>query len=236
MSAFRFSVRQILIALVLISISRPFLVTAWGQLVENILFSFLLISSLMAVGSGKKELVISLILILPAISSRWLTQLFALQPNDVFPVICVTLALGLVIWQMLRFVIRTRKVDGDTLCAGISVYLLLANIWSFFYLLTERFVPASFRFPGLPGHGTQLTPDEASYFSFCTITTAGYGDIIPTSPHARSLATLESTAGVLYMAILIGRLVALHLANQRAALQLKEDLNALNGPMRGRGR
>jgi len=213
----RFSVRQILIALVLLLISRPFLLTTWGHWVDSILFSFLLVSSLMTVGVGRIELALSLTLILPALCFRWISPLLSLSPNDPFPIICLTLALGLAIWQMLRFVLRTRQVNGDTLCAGISIYLLLATIWTNFYLLIEHFVPGSFRFPGLTGHPAQLTPDEASYFSFCTITTAGYGDIIPSSPHARSLATFESTVGVLYLAILIGRLVALHLASQTLA-------------------
>jgi voltage-gated potassium channel Kch len=53
-------------------------------------------------------------------------------------------------------------------------------------------------------------PSELTFFSFVTLTTVGYGDIIPWSPHARSLAMLEAVTGIMYPAVLIGRLVGLH--------------------------
>jgi len=46
------------------------------------------------------------------------------------------------------------------------------------------------------------------YFSLVTLTTLGYGDIVPVRPFARSLATLEAAAGILYIAITVARLVA----------------------------
>ena len=165
-------------------------------------------------GVKRRELFLSLVLILPALTFRWLNQILPLRPHNPFPLICLTLAFGFTIWQLLRFVVRARRVNLDVLSAGISVYLLLGQVWGFLYLLLDRFVPGSFLFPGLSGHPKTLGPDDAVYFSMCTITTAGFGDIIPASPHARSLATLESTTGVLYLAVLISRLVTLHLAGQ----------------------
>jgi len=214
--AFRFSVRQILLSLILLFIARPFLEAPQGRIIETILFSFILLSSLMAVGARGRELFLSLILILPALTFRWLSHFFPLPRRDLMPLICLALAFGFTIWQLLRFVGRARRVNLDILCAGISVYLLLGQIWALFYLLVDRSVPGSFLFPGLSGHPKTLGPDDAVYFSMCTITTAGYGDVIPASAHARSLATLESTTGVLYVAVLISRLVTLHLADQVA--------------------
>ncbi|HSG29750.1 MAG TPA: ion channel, partial [Candidatus Krumholzibacterium sp.] len=51
------------------------------------------------------------------------------------------------------------------------------------------------------------------YFSFSTLTTLGYGDLIPVSTTARSLAIIEAVAGVLYIAIIISRLVGIFIAN-----------------------
>jgi hypothetical protein len=50
------------------------------------------------------------------------------------------------------------------------------------------------------------------YFSFATLTTLGYGDIVPTSPVSRMLASVEAIAGQLYLAVLVSRLVGLHIA------------------------
>jgi hypothetical protein len=49
------------------------------------------------------------------------------------------------------------------------------------------------------------------YFSFVTLTTMGYGDIVPRSDIARSLVVLEAVAGQIYLVALVGRLISLSL-------------------------
>ena len=53
------------------------------------------------------------------------------------------------------------------------------------------------------------------YFSLTTLTTTGYGDIVPVDPFARSLANLEAVIGPFYLAITVARLVTLELADRR---------------------
>ena len=53
------------------------------------------------------------------------------------------------------------------------------------------------------------------YFSFTTLTTTGYGDIVPLDPFARSLANLESVIGPFFLAITVARLVTMELAERR---------------------
>jgi len=50
-----------------------------------------------------------------------------------------------------------------------------------------------------------------------TLTTVGYGDVLPVHPVARSLAILEAVTGPLYLAILVARLVSLTAAPARGA-------------------
>jgi hypothetical protein len=64
------------------------------------------------------------------------------------------------------------------------------------------------------------------YFSFSTLTTAGYGDIVPIHPLARALANLEAITGQLYIVLLIGRLLSLHLAQESAAPAAADDPRA----------
>jgi len=157
------------------------------------------------------EMGIGLVLIVPAFAFRWLTHILSLQPTEPVPLICFSLAIAFTIWQMLRSVLRAERVDGDVLCAGISIYLLLGQLWSNLYLLLDRFSANAFLFPALPEHASRLSGDDAIYFSMSALTTAGFGDIVPRSPVARSFSTLESAVGVLYLAVLMGRLVAMHL-------------------------
>ena len=54
---------------------------------------------------------------------------------------------------------------------------------------------------------------QLRYFSFATLTTLGFGDILPRSPAARTLATLEAVTGQIYLTVLIARLVGLHIVH-----------------------
>ena len=53
------------------------------------------------------------------------------------------------------------------------------------------------------------------YFSFATLTTTGYGDIVPVDPFARGLASLEAVLGQFYIAVTVARLVTLELDERR---------------------
>jgi hypothetical protein len=57
------------------------------------------------------------------------------------------------------------------------------------------------------------------YFSYTTLTTAGYGDVLPISWWARSLANIEMITGVLYITIIMARLVSLYTTNKQGAVQ-----------------
>lgn len=218
----RFSIRQLLVCLVLLLVVRPiFEGSATGRVIESLLFTFVLISSLMAVGVSHWETGLGLFLIIPAFAFRWLTHILPLQPTEPVPLICFSLAIAFTIWQMLRSVLRAERVDADVLCAGISIYLLLGQLWSHLYLLIDRFSANAFLYPALPDHAPRLSGDDALYFSMSALTTAGFGDIVPRSPVARSFSTLESAVGVLYLAVLMGRLVAMHL--QLAMTAAKTD-------------
>lgn len=79
----------------------------------------------------------------------------------------------------------------------------------FSYLLVARADPDAFAFTAGPAAGQSLQLHNAFYFSFITLSTVGYGDIIPVSNVARMLAAMEAITGTLYVAVIISRLVAL---------------------------
>ena len=59
-------------------------------------------------------------------------------------------------------------------------------------------------------------PSNFIYFSFVTLTSTGYGEIVPVDPIARSLCNIEGIIGQLYPATLLARLVSLGIASRRA--------------------
>ena len=111
---------------------------------------------------------------------------------------------------VLRRVLQTEHVTGDTLCGAIAVYLMIGLTWSLVHVLAEHLHPGSYR---IATTGMLHTPaKELLYFSYVTLATLGYGDVVPVTDGARSLAVLESLCGTIYMAILVARLIGLHLS------------------------
>ena len=106
--------------------------------------------------------------------------------------------------------LRTDEVTGDEIYGAVSVYILLGFVWGLAYGLLELVRPGSIRSAGGP-----LRPGDFMYFSFITLMTVGYGDMSPAGPVARSLAIVEAMVGVIFIAVLIGRLVGLHAGTRR---------------------
>ena len=98
-----------------------------------------------------------------------------------------------------RYVLRTH------LYTAVSVYLLLGMTWFALYCAIDAAYPGSFQYSNNVVANRQ---SELLYFSLITLTTIGYGDILPLNGEARMLAALEGVIGVLYVAITVAILVS----------------------------
>ena len=106
------------------------------------------------------------------------------------------------------------KLSGNRIVGAICVYLMLGVIWALMYSLLEALVPGSFA--GLTENATDSGWDpDWVYFSFVTLTTLGYGDILPLSFSARSLAYFEAIVGQFYLAVLVAGLVGAYLSERQ---------------------
>jgi Ion channel len=99
---------------------------------------------------------------------------------------------------------NSRSVAQAQLYTAVSIYLLLGLLWTTLYLAIDAFYPGSIRIGSLPAD----RQTELLYFSLITLSTIGYGDIVPLSGEARILAALEGVTGVLYIAITVALLVS----------------------------
>jgi Ion channel len=106
---------------------------------------------------------------------------------------------------MCQYMLRDTRATIDELFAAAAAYMLLALAWSMTYWSIEFLNPGAFIVtnPMLPERRIWF---EFLYLSMTTLTTTGYGDIVPVSSAARSAVLLEQFVGVLYVALVISRL------------------------------
>jgi hypothetical protein len=206
----RFTSVQLLVALALLFFFFPFVEEVkGGDIIVSILLSLVLLCAVLAVADRKRVLVIAVALAIPAIAGRWISHF---RPDLVPPPVFLTAGLVLiafVVANLLRFVLRAPSVNMDVLCASISAYLMLGLLWTVAYWLVDQLNPEAFAFNTSEGRQS-ISGFNAFYFSFVTLSTVGYGDITPVSKVARMLAAMEAMTGLLYVAVLIARLVAIY--------------------------
>jgi len=107
----------------------------------------------------------------------------------------------------LRFAMRARHVDHEHVYAALSAYLLAGVFCGLLHHEIERAWPGSFVAWGEPL--VDFSIGTAIYFSFVTLATLGYGDIVPRSEVARGVAIVEAVAGQLYLAVMVARLISI---------------------------
>lgn len=208
----RFSTVELLIALGLLFVSLPFVEEIkGGDLILSVLLSLVLLSAVVAVASRRGAFIVALLLLIPAIAGRWINHF---RPDLIHPAVFLVAGLALVAFvvaNLLRFILRAPSVTLEVLCASLSAYLMLGLMWTLAYWLVDQLTPEAFSFNTNKGTRS-MNGFTGFYFSFITLSTVGYGDITPVSKIARWLAALEAMTGLLYVAVLIARLVALYSA------------------------
>lgn len=112
----------------------------------------------------------------------------------------------------IRSLLASTRVTTDTLAASLCGYGFLVAAWAAAYSLLEVLQPGTFIYPEIAGLERQMRfglgeSATALYFSFVTMTTLGYGDIIPATDSSRLLAAMQAFLGQAYIAILIAKLV-----------------------------
>jgi voltage-gated potassium channel len=207
---FRFSLSSFLGALVLNLLISPFVdQLRGGTLIETMLMTLVLLCAVLSIAGGRGALV-GVVLVAPAGIGEWI--------NYWQPELLIYLAargagllfIGFVVVQLLRFILYAPRVDSEVLCAAIAGYLLSGLAWSLAYALLSRLDPSSFVFTLGPKSDQSMNGFTGLYFSFITLSTVGYGDIVPVSEVARMLAMVEAMFGMFYMTLLIARLVSLY--------------------------
>lgn len=207
----RFSFSQFLTALILLFLTGPYVQQLeYGRLIETALTTLVMLSAILAIGGRGGSLVAALLLALPLFASQWIHHCVPFFLPEWIRIVAGIAFIGFVAARLLNFIFQMRKIDAESICAAISAYIMIGILWGMFYSLVELMQPGAFVFTAGPSESRAMTPMNGIYFSFVTLATIGYGDIIPVSSTARMMAIMEATSGMFYVTVLISRLVSLY--------------------------
>ena len=202
----------LLIAVLCYLLAFPFLQPFFRfRLLLSLTLTFLLISAVYAVSEQKKPAAIAFACVLAVVWGmlQWASDMVGGPALQIADSIIAIIFLSYIIYNALLFFGGSSKIDFNIVIASIVVYLLLALVWAESYNLIEIVSPGSFNFAVvIPGAGAS----RFTYFSFITITTLGYGDIIPATNLARAVSMLEAFVGQTYLVVLVARLVGMQIA------------------------
>jgi hypothetical protein len=184
--------------------------SAIGQIAQDVLLSLILLSGVVEASTNSKEFAFITLVALVVITVRWVGWLsptgLSLPVRDV----ATLLALVLLAVVIAMKVFASHTVTKDRISGAIVFYILAGLVWADAYQLIMLYVPRAFA--GISTLEGAVDRSTWVYFSFATLTTVGYGDIVPVAPIARSLSNLEALIGQLYPAIVLARLVSLQVA------------------------
>ena len=197
--------------LILFAISLPLvseggigsLILRWGT-------AGIMMASVFAASSRIRYLIPAVVLALPALSTQ-VAEPFGDWTGHVR--LGFTTALMFYTAMLVLVSILRERITGDAILGGISVYLLIGIAFGFLHAWNEMAVSGSYQGATLstfPGEPDVRTMGLFLYFSIVTMTTLGYGDIVPATQAARMLCAVEAVVGQLYVAIFIARLVAMY--------------------------
>jgi len=204
----------LLLTLLFLIVVAPSIRFGMPWLVVELMFDLILLSGVYSVGPGRHNWPF-LVMTMVTLGARWSELLLDFSVLDVTALALTAIWLCYAISIIVTHLFQTRDVTLDTILGAVVTYLLAAVAFGVVFQIIETRSPGSFS--GLPddmGNRGEVS-STMLYFSFVCITTMGYGDIVPISNLARPLAVLEGVFGQLYLAVMIARLVGLHLVSGR---------------------
>ncbi len=193
---------------------------ALGELISLMLFGIASLVAVFAV-SDKRAVRFTCAALFSLFTAFYLLEMWLAHPAVAVTQYVVGIGfLAYVIAFATIFFFHTPRVTQNTLFSAVSTYLMMAIAWAMAYTLIAYADPRAFNLPDGDATGFSIFQGRDGfaatpmYYSLVTLTTLGYGDITPATGPARMVSAMQAVVGQLFIAIVVARLVGLHLINQ----------------------
>jgi voltage-gated potassium channel len=214
----------LLVALLMLLIIYPVLHDVFdAQIVVDVLVTLVFLAALQVVFTRGHLRALALLLGIPTLVGVWTGYFLPGLPRMPLAItfhVLAVLFFAFTIATILRAIHRESSVSADSIYGAFCGYFLAGMAFGHLYCVIELAIPGSFR--GDADFMTQLQTEHhrhflLSYFSFITLTTVGYGDVVPARATARALAVVEAILGQFYIAVLLAELIGKRVAQALTA-------------------
>jgi voltage-gated potassium channel len=201
----------LLVTILILIIGKPLLAGIFNyRFIPDVMLTIIFVAAIYAISRRRVDVYISLGLAIPMFagvwSSYWIENINLLMASQIFGVLFVAFTIS----RLTRYIFHEKEVTQEVIFAAVVVYLLMAITWAFLYLIQEFFRPGSISFP----FDQSLDFYNFLYFSCVTITTLGYGDVLPLTQQASALAILEAITGQMYLVVVVAWLVGMYVSRR----------------------
>jgi hypothetical protein len=196
----------LLVTLLLIILMSPInLLFKDSKILDMLMATLVMAASLNAISHRKRSTVFwAIALALLYVISGWLHVAFDGIVQQITSHSFASILYIFIASLLFKVILTEDEITVDQIFAAVAIYIFIGLTWAHFYALVGSFDPGSLRgISEIKSHH----PADYLYFSFITLTTLGYGDILPTNPASKALVIVESITGVMFVAILVSTLV-----------------------------
>lgn len=212
----RYRFQNLLVCFFLYLLVGPFLeIFQYAHIVVDVFFSALLVVAVHAIHKQGKLLWVRIVLLSLTLLILWAGKLQLVPLSEKSMHLALCLYLGSLVYAFLQYIFSAKRIDSNLISATLCLYLIIGLLWGSVYILLETYIPGSF-VGDLLQHAEYVSErlHHFNYFSFVTLTTLGYGDILPQTKGATALCQTEAIIGQFFTAVLVARLVGIQVAQE----------------------